>query len=70
MMHGYEPGTVSPLAPTGSTSPRIRPSRCSQWRSQESNVKFGLLAAQVVEDFLGLSYDDVLPTRSSLTACC
>jgi hypothetical protein len=28
------------------------------------------LTGQVVEDFLGLSYDDVLPTRSSLTACC
>jgi fructose-specific component phosphotransferase system IIB-like protein len=35
-----------------------------KWRSQESNVKLRLLAGQVVEDFLGLSYDEVLPTRS------
>jgi fructose-specific component phosphotransferase system IIB-like protein len=35
-----------------------------KWRSQEANVKLRALAEQVVKDFLGLSYDEVLPTRA------
>jgi PAS domain S-box-containing protein len=35
-----------------------------RWRSQESNVKLRLLAEQITKDFLELSYDDVLPSRS------
>jgi PAS domain S-box-containing protein len=34
-----------------------------KWRSQEANVKLRVLAEQVVQDFLGLSCDEVLPTR-------
>jgi PAS domain S-box-containing protein len=34
-----------------------------KWRSQETNVKLRVLAQQIVEDFLGLSYDEVLPAR-------
>ena len=35
-----------------------------KWRSQESNVKLRVLAEQIAKDFLGLSYDEVLPDRS------
>jgi PAS domain S-box-containing protein len=35
-----------------------------KWRSQETNVKLRVLAEQVAKDFLGLSYDEVLPTRA------
>jgi PAS domain S-box-containing protein len=35
-----------------------------KWRSQEANVKLRMLAEQVVKDFLGLTYDDVLPNRA------
>jgi fructose-specific component phosphotransferase system IIB-like protein len=35
-----------------------------KWRSQEANVKLRMLAEQVVKDFLGLTYEDVLPTRA------
>jgi hypothetical protein len=35
-----------------------------KWRSQETNVKLRLLAEQIVEDFLGLQYEEVLPERS------
>jgi len=35
-----------------------------KWRSQEANVKLRVLAEQVVKDFLGLSYEEVLPTRA------
>jgi len=35
-----------------------------RWRSQESNVKLRVLAEQVVKDFLGLAYDEVLPSRA------
>jgi fructose-specific component phosphotransferase system IIB-like protein len=35
-----------------------------KWRSQESNVKLRVLAEQVVDDFLGLQYEEVLPPRS------
>jgi fructose-specific component phosphotransferase system IIB-like protein len=34
-----------------------------KWRSQESNIKLRVLAEQVAKDFLGLTYDEVLPTR-------
>lgn len=34
-----------------------------KWRSQEANVKLRLLAAQIVEDFVGLDYDETLPAR-------
>ncbi|MBB5165851.1 PAS and ANTAR domain-containing protein [Mycobacterium sp. AZCC_0083] len=34
-----------------------------KWRSQEANVKLRVLAEQVVKDFLGLTYDEVLPSR-------
>jgi fructose-specific component phosphotransferase system IIB-like protein len=34
-----------------------------RWRSQETNVKLRTLAEQVTADFLGLGYDDVLPSR-------
>lgn len=34
-----------------------------KWRSQQANVKLRLLAEQVVKDFQGLTYDDVLPSR-------
>jgi fructose-specific component phosphotransferase system IIB-like protein len=34
-----------------------------KWRSQEANVKLRVLAEQIVKDFLGLSYDEILPTR-------
>jgi hypothetical protein len=35
-----------------------------KWRSQETNVKLRMLAEQIAKDFLELSYDDVLPSRS------
>jgi len=35
-----------------------------KWRSQEANVKLRVLAEQVVKDFLGLTYDEVLPSRA------
>ncbi len=35
-----------------------------KWRSQESNIKLRVLAEQIAKDFLGLSYDEVLPDRS------
>jgi len=35
-----------------------------KWRSQETNVKLRLLAEQLAEDFLALTNDDQLPTRS------
>lgn len=35
-----------------------------KWRSQETNVKLRLLAEQIVDDFLDLRYDEVLPARS------
>ena len=35
-----------------------------KWRSQETNVKLRVLAEQIVEDFLGLRYDEVLPARA------
>ena len=35
-----------------------------KWRSQETNVKLRLLAEQIVEDFLDLRYDEVLPARA------
>ncbi|WP_326547695.1 PAS and ANTAR domain-containing protein [Mycolicibacterium sp. ND9-15] len=46
-----------------------------RWRSQETNTKLRALAEQVVTDFLGLTYDDELPPRSTydrllLTAHC
>jgi hypothetical protein len=36
-----------------------------KWRSQECNVKLHAIAEQIVADFLGLAYTDVLPTRAS-----
>ena len=36
-----------------------------KWRSQVSNVKLRAIAERLVEDFLGLSYADVLPDRSA-----
>ena len=35
-----------------------------KWRSQETNVKLRVLAEQIVEDFLELRYDEVLPARA------
>jgi hypothetical protein len=35
-----------------------------KWRSQETNVKLRVLAEQIVEDFLGLRYDEALPARA------
>jgi PAS domain S-box-containing protein len=35
-----------------------------KWRSQETNVKLRILAEQIVKDFLGLTYDEVLPARA------
>lgn len=35
-----------------------------KWRSQETNVKLRVLAEQIVEDFLDLQYDEVLPARA------
>jgi fructose-specific component phosphotransferase system IIB-like protein len=35
-----------------------------KWRSQETNVKLRVLAEQIVEDFLDLHYDEVLPARA------
>jgi len=35
-----------------------------KWRSQEANVKLRVLAERVVKDFLGLTYDEVLPSRA------
>lgn len=34
-----------------------------RWRSQETNTKLRVLAEQIVEDFLALQYDEVLPSR-------
>lgn len=34
-----------------------------KWRSQEANVKLRLLAAQIVEDFVNIEYDETLPAR-------
>jgi PAS domain S-box-containing protein len=34
-----------------------------KWRSQETNTKLRTLAEQIVEDFLDLQYDEVLPAR-------
>ena len=36
-----------------------------KWRSQESNVKLHAIAEQIVADFLGVAYTDVLPARST-----
>ena len=36
-----------------------------KWRSQETNVKLRLLAAQVAADFLALSGTEELPPRSA-----
>src|ERR1700754_2671089 len=36
-----------------------------KWRSQETNTKLRVLAEQIAEDFLGLSYDEVLPARAA-----
>ncbi|MDT5314044.1 MAG: hypothetical protein QOE74_3064 [Mycobacterium sp.] len=36
-----------------------------KWRSQATNVKLRAISEQIVEDFLGLAYSDVLPARSS-----
>jgi hypothetical protein len=35
-----------------------------KWRSQETNTKLRALAEQIAKDFLGLSYDEVLPARA------
>lgn len=35
-----------------------------KWRSQETNTKLRGLAEQIVEDFLALSYEEVLPARA------
>jgi fructose-specific component phosphotransferase system IIB-like protein len=35
-----------------------------KWRSQETNTKLRALAEQIVEDFLDLPYDEVLPARA------
>src|SRR5690349_5775655 len=35
-----------------------------KWRSQETNTKLRALAEQIVQDFLDLPYDEVLPARS------
>jgi fructose-specific component phosphotransferase system IIB-like protein len=35
-----------------------------KWRSQETNTKLRALAEQIVEDFLALSYEEVLPARA------
>ena len=35
-----------------------------KWRSQETNTKLRALAEQIVEDFLNLPYDEVLPARA------
>jgi fructose-specific component phosphotransferase system IIB-like protein len=35
-----------------------------KWRSQETNTKLRPLAEQIAKDFLGLSYDEVLPARA------
>jgi PAS domain S-box-containing protein len=34
-----------------------------KWRSQETNTKLRALAEQIVQDFLDLPYDEVLPAR-------
>lgn len=36
-----------------------------RWRSQETNTKLRVLAEQIAEDFLGLTYDEELPPRST-----
>jgi hypothetical protein len=35
-----------------------------RWRSQETNTKLRALAEQIAQDFLQLSYDEVLPARA------
>lgn len=35
-----------------------------KWRSQETNVKLRVIAEQIVADFVGLQYDETLPSRS------
>jgi len=35
-----------------------------KWRSQETNTKLRALAEQIVEDFIDLPYDEVLPARA------
>jgi fructose-specific component phosphotransferase system IIB-like protein len=35
-----------------------------KWRSQETNTKLRALAEQIAEDFLELSYEEVLPVRA------
>ncbi|RAV07708.1 antitermination regulator [Mycolicibacterium sp. GF69] len=36
-----------------------------RWRSQETNTKLRLLAEQIAKDFLGLTYEEELPPRST-----
>ena len=36
-----------------------------RWRSQETNVKLRLLAEQLLADYAGLVYEDVLPPRAT-----
>ncbi|BBY43792.1 PAS and ANTAR domain-containing protein [Mycolicibacterium celeriflavum] len=36
-----------------------------RWRSQETNTKLRLLAEQIAQDFLGLTYEEELPPRST-----
>jgi fructose-specific component phosphotransferase system IIB-like protein len=36
-----------------------------RWRSQETNTKLRALAEQIVKDFLGLTYEEELPHRST-----
>jgi hypothetical protein len=36
-----------------------------KWRSQETNTKLRVLAEQIVNDFLGLMYEETLPPRSA-----
>ena len=35
-----------------------------KWRSQATNVKLRAISEQIVKDFLGLAYSDMLPARS------
>ena len=36
-----------------------------RWRSQESNVKLRMLAEQLLADYAGLTYDELLPPRAT-----
>ncbi|KUH65586.1 antitermination regulator [Mycolicibacterium novocastrense] len=36
-----------------------------RWRSQETNTKLRIFAEQIARDFLGLTYDEELPPRST-----